>query len=178
MARLANFSGVKEEEHLLAAAIALEHGTPLEARAAEILLNAIRQNGSDWQTAAIHIKAEQGVHAAAQCEDRLRAHYSTIKKEKERENKDRADLQIQLLNDHIHKKSEGFKNRIENHEAYAAQHENTPDSRRRLGMANAERRKMQEFLARMEVRREEILQKSQKFAAESREICTLLVEVV
>lgn len=178
MARLANFSGVKEEEHLLAAAIALEHGTPLEARAAETLLNAIRQNGSDWQTAAIHIKAEQGVHAAAQCEDHLRAHYSTIKKEKERENKDRADLQIQLLNDHIHKKSEGFKNRIENHEAYAAQHENTPDSRRRLGMANAERRKMQEFLARMEVRREEILQKSWKFAAESREICTLLVEVV
>jgi len=45
-------------------------------------------------------------------------------------------------------------------------------------MANAERRKMQEFLARMEVRREEILQKSQKFSAESREICTLLVEVV
>jgi heliCase, c-terminal:dead/deah box helicase, n-terminal len=176
--RLANFSGVKEEEHLLAAAVALEQGSPLAPHVAEALLNAVRQHGNDWQTAANHITAEEGVHAAEQSETLLRAHYNTIKEEKRRENQDRADIQLQLLDDHIRKKSEGYENRIENHEAYAAQNENTPDSRRRLGMANAERRKMQEFLARMEVRREEILQKSQKFSAESREICTLLVEVV
>ena len=178
MARRASFSGVKEEEYLLAAAVPLHHSTPLEPRAAENLLNAIRQSGSDWQTAANHINTAQGVSAAEQCEDHLRAHYHTIKEDKKRENQDRAEMQIKLLDDHIRKKSEGYENRIQRHEEYAAQHGDTPDSRRRLGMANAERRKMQEFLARMEVRREEILQKSWKFAAESREICTLLVEVV
>ena len=176
--RLANFSGVKEEEHLLAAAVALEQGSPLAPHAAEALLNAVRQHGNDWQTAANHITAEEGVNAAEQSETLLRAHYNTIKEEKRRENQDRADIQLQLLDDHIRKKSEGYENRIERHEEYAIEHGNTPDSRRRLGMANAERKKQQEFLARMETRRESILRKSREFAAESQEICTLLVEVI
>lgn len=176
--RLANFSGVKEEEHLLAAAVALEQGSPLAPHAAEALLNAVRQHGNDWQTAANHITAEEGVNAAEQSETLLRAHYNTIKEEKRRENQDRVDIQLQLLDDHIRKKSEGYENRIERHEEYAIEHGDTPDSRRRLGMANAERKKQQEFLARIETRRESILRKSREFAAESQEICTLLVEVI
>ncbi|WP_048715742.1 helicase-related protein [Cardiobacterium hominis] len=176
--RLANFSGVKEEEHLLAAAVALEQGSPLAPHVAEALLNAVRQHGNDWQTAATHITAEEGLHAAEQSETLLRAHYNTIKEEKRRENQDRADIQLQLLDDHIRKKSEGYENRIERHEEYAIEHGDTPDSRRRLGMANAERKKQQEFLARMETRRESILRKSREFAAESQEICTLLVDVI
>jgi flagellar biosynthesis chaperone FliJ len=84
----------------------------------------------------------------------------------------------QLLDDHIRKKREGFEKRINSHEHYASLYESSPDGKRRKGLANAERKKMDDFLARMETRRATLTRKSQAFSAETRDICVLLVDVV
>ena len=101
-----------------------------------------------------------------------------LKGEKQRENRDRADVLSQLLDDHVHKKRDGFEKRIAGHETFALLYGGSPDGKRRKGLANAERKKMEDFLARMETRRATLVRKSEAFRAIPRDICVLLVEVV
>ncbi|HYD94749.1 MAG TPA: DISARM system SNF2-like helicase DrmD [Noviherbaspirillum sp.] len=178
MARLASFSGVKEEEHLLAAVAPLEQDTPLDDREAEALLDLVREAGLDWPTVAVDVAPEAGVAAVERCEEILRDRYKALKDEKWRENRDRADVLSHLLDDHVHKKREGFEKRIASHETFASLYGNSSDGKRRKGLANAERKKLEDFLARMETRRATLARKSQTFSAETREICVLLVDVV
>lgn len=178
MIRLASFSGVREEEHLLVAGVALDSLGPLDERAAEALLDSVRKSGDDWPTVAVDVDSEAGMTAAERCEEMLRYRYKAIKDEKWRENRDRADVLSQLLDDHIRKKREGFERRIKSHEHFASLNGSSPDGKRRKGLANAERKKMEDFLARMETRRATLARKSQAFSAETRDICVLLVEVV
>lgn len=178
MARLASFSGVKEEEHLLVAAVSLDRDLSRDDRAAETLLDTVRQSGVDWPTVAVDVASEAGVAAVERCEEFLRDRYRALKDEKWRENRDRADVLSQLLEDHVRKKREGFEKRIASHENFASLYGNSPDGKRRKGLANAERKKLEDFLARMETRRATLARKSQSFSAETREICVLLVDVV
>ncbi|AOL02465.1 DISARM system SNF2-like helicase DrmD [Burkholderia contaminans] len=178
MTRLASFSGVKEEEHLLAAAASLDQDSPLDDRQAETLLDLVRQSGVDWPTVAVDVAPEAGVAAAERCEEILRESYKALKDEKWRENRDRADVLSHLLDDHVRKKREGFEKRIASHETFASLYGNSPDGKRRKGLANAERKKLEDFLARMETRRATLARKSQSFSAETREICVLLVDVL
>jgi superfamily II DNA or RNA helicase len=178
MARLASFSGVKEEEHLLVTAVRLDRDSPLDFRQAEALLDSVRTSGNDWPTAKVDVDSDAGMAAAERSEEFLRKRYETIRDEKRRENQDRADVLTQLLDDHICKKRDGFEKRIANHESYASLDENSQNGRRRKGLANAERKKMKDFLDRMETRRATLARKSQSFSAETRDICALLVDVV
>ena len=178
MTRLASFSGVKEEEHLLVAAVSLDRESPLEERAAEALLDSVRKSGDDWPTVAVDVPSDVGVAAAERSEEMLRDRYKAIKDEKWRENRDRADVLSQLLDDHIRKKREGFERRISGHECHASMYGSSPDGKRRRGLANAERKKMEDFLARMETRRATLERKRQAFSAKTRDICVLLVDVV
>ncbi len=179
MIRLAKFSGVKEEEHLLVTAVPLlERDPPLDDRLAEALVDSIRKSGDNWSTVAVDITPEAGVAAAERAEEILRNRYSGIRDGKQRENLDRADVLLQLLDDHIRKKQEGFETRINNHEYHAELHGSGPSFNRRKGMANAERKKMGNFLALMETRRATLARKSQAFSAETRDICVLLVDIV
>ncbi|QDX81500.1 helicase [Denitratisoma sp. DHT3] len=178
MTRLASFSGVKDEEHLLVAAASLDRDSPLDDRQAETLLDLVRKSGVDWPTAAVDVAPEAGVAAAERCEELLRDRYKALKDEKWRENRDRADVLSHLLDDHVRKKREGFEKRIASHETFASQYGSSPDGKRRKGLANAERKKLEDFLARMETRRATLARKSQSFSAETREICVLLVDVV
>lgn len=178
MTRLASFSGVKEEEHLLVVAVRLGSEMPLDERMAELLLDSVRKSGKDWPTVSVDVPADAGVAAAECCEALLKQRYEAIRDEKKRENRDRADVLLQLLDDHIRKKREGFEKRINSHEFYASLYGNSPDGQRRQGLANAERKKMEDFLARMETRRAMLERKSQAFSVETRDICALLVDVV
>lgn len=178
MTRLASFSGVKDEEHLLVAAAFLDRDSPLDDRQAETLLDLVRKSGVDWPTVAVDVAPEAGVAAADRCEELLRDRYKALKDEKWRENRDRADVLSQVLDDHVRKKREGFEKRIASHETFASLYGNSPDGKRRKGLANAERKKLEDFLARMETRRATLARKSQSFSAETREICVLLVDVV
>lgn len=176
--RLATFSGVKDEEHLLAAVVPLGRELPLGYRQAETLLDSVRGKGVDWPTVTVDVVPEVGVAAAERCEEVLRARYSALKDEKLRENRDRADVLSQLLDDHILKKSEGFEKRIANHDIFASLYGGSPDGKRRKGLANAERKKRDDFLARMETRRATLIRKRQSFSAETREVCVMLVDVM
>ncbi|MYB88503.1 MAG: DEAD/DEAH box helicase [Proteobacteria bacterium] len=176
--RLATFSGVKDEEHLLAAVVPLGRELPLGYRQAETLLDSVRGKGVDWPTVTIDVVPEVGVAAAERCEEVLRARYSELKDEKSRENRDRADVLSQLLDDHILKKHEGFEKRIASHDNFASLYGDSPDGKRRKGLANAERKKQDDFLARMETRRASLIRKRQSFSAETREICVMLVDVM
>jgi SNF2 family DNA or RNA helicase len=178
MTQLVSFSGVKEEEHLLVSVVALDGDSPIDDRQAEVLLDSIRKSAIDWPTAAIDIDAEIGVMAVERCEDILRHRYVSLKDEQSLENRDRADMLFQLLDDHIQKKREGFERRIANHEASASLYGSHPDGKRRKGLANAERKKMDDFTARMETRRATLTRKSQSFSAEKQDVCVLLVEVM
>ncbi len=178
MTRLASFSGVKDDERLLVGAVALDGKSHLDDREAESLLEAVRQWGVDWPTAAVDVASESATAAVEGCETILRDRYRALKDEKSRENRDRADVLSQLLDDHIRKKREGFERRIVGHETYASLYGNSPDGKRRKGLANAERKKLDDFLARMETRRATLARKSQSFSAETREICVLLVDML
>lgn len=178
MARLVSFSGVKEEEHLLVAAVLLDQGLSRDDRAAETLLDTVREAGVDWPTAMVDVSSEAGVAGMERCDAFLRDRYSALKDEKCRENRDRADVLSQLLDDHICKKREGFEKRIEDHQTFASLFGSSPDTKRRLGLANAERKKLDDFLARMETRRASITRKSQSFSANAHDICVLFVEVL
>ena len=176
--RLATFSGVKEEEHLLAAVVPLGRELPLGHRQAEALLDSVRGKGVNWPTVTVDIVPEVGVATAERCEEVLRARYSALKDEKTRENRDRADVLSQLLDDHILKKREGFEKRIASHDTFALLDGGTPAGKRRKGLANAERKKRDDFLARMETRRAALVRKRESFSAENREVCLMLVDVV
>ena len=176
--RLATFSGVKDEEHFLAAVVSLGRELPLGYRQAEALLDSVRGKGVDWPTVTVDVVPEVGVAAAERCEEVLRARYIALKDEKLRENQSRADVLSQLLDDHIKKKSEGFEKRIINHDTFASLYGGSPDGKRRKGLANAERKKRGDFLARMETRRATLIRKRQTFSAEAREVCVMLVDVV
>lgn len=178
MARLASFSGVKDEEHLIVTAVTLDGNTPLDDRKSENLLDAVRTSGGDWTTVSVDVDPDAAQTAIERCEEAQRERYRVLKEEKRRENQDRADLLSQLLDDHVRKKREGFEKRISNHELFASLNRNSPDGQRRKGLANAERKKLQDFLARMETRRATLARKSQAFSAESRDVCVLLVDVV
>lgn len=178
LAKLASFSGVKDEERLLISAIPLDGGVALDDRVAESLLDAVRTSGGDWPGAAIDIGADAAAAALDRCEESVRARYGELKEAKMWENRDRADLLAQLLNDHVRKKSEGFERRIQSHETNAALYGNSRDGKRRKGLANAERKKLEDFLARMETRRAALARKSESFSSETREICVLIVEVI
>lgn len=178
MTRLASFSGVKDEEHLLVAAVPLDRESPLDDRDAGALLDLVRQSGTDWPAVAVEVVVEASVAAVEQCEDILRARYEGLKNEKSHENNDRARILSQLLDDHISKKREGFEKRIASHESFAALYAASPDGKRRKGLANAERKKQEDFLARMETRRAMLSRKSESFSAGKRDICVLLVEII
>lgn len=178
LAKLASFSGVKDEERLLVAAIPLDGGPPLDDRAAENLLDAVRKSGGDWPGAAVDVDAEAALAALDRCEESVGVRYGALKDAKKRENRDRADLLAQLLDDHVRKKREGFEKRIQSHEFYAGLYGNSPDGKRRKGLANAERKKLEDFVARMETRRAALARKSESFSAETQEICALVVEVI
>ena len=175
---LATFSGVKEEEHLLVAVVPLGRELPLGHRQAETLLDSVRGKGMDWPTVTVDIVPEVGVATAERCEEVLRARYSALKEEKLRENRDRADVLSQLLDDHIRKKCEGFENRIASHDTFALLDGGTPAGKRRKGLANAERKKRDDFLARMETRRATLVSKRESFSTGKREVCLMLVDVV
>ncbi len=162
----------------MVAAVPLGRETTLDDRMAEALLDSVRKLGDDWPTVAVDVSPEIGLAAAERSEEMLRDRYKAIKDEKWRENRDRADVLSQLLDDHIRKKREGFEKRIDSHETYASLYGSSPDGKRRKGLANAERKKMGDFLARMETRRATLARKSQAFSAETRDICVLFVNVV
>ncbi|MDW8265065.1 MAG: DISARM system SNF2-like helicase DrmD [Gemmataceae bacterium] len=178
MARLMSISGVKEEEHLLVAAVSLGNDSRLDDHRAEALLDSVRRWGRNWPSVAVDVDPLAAAAAAERCEVILRERYETLREEKRRENQERAELLIQILEDHVRKKREGFEKRIESHEYHAALLRESPDGKRRKGLANAERKKMEDFLARMETRRETLRRKSQAFSAETRDVCVVLVEVV
>jgi len=178
MAQLVSFSGVKEEERLLVAAVSLGQELSLDDRAAEALLDSVRKSGDDWSVVTVDVEPEIAVSAVERSEEILKGRYKAIKDEKGRENQDRADLLSQLLDEHIHKKREGFEKRISDHEFYAEQEPNSPGSKRRKNLANAERKKMEDFLARMETRKATLERKNQTFSVEKRDVFVLLVEVV
>lgn len=178
LAKLASFMGVKDEERLLVAAVQLGGGPTLDDRNAESLLDAVRKSGGDWPGVAVDINAKDAVDALENCDESTRARYDALRDAKKRENRDRADLLTQLLNDHVGKKREGFEKRIQSHEFHAGLYGNSPDGKRRKGLANAERKKLEDFLARMETRRAALARKSESFSAETREICALVVEVI
>jgi hypothetical protein len=71
----------------------------------------------------------------------------------------------------------GFEKQINSHEYYASLSESSSDGKRRKGLANAERKKMEPFLARMGTCRATLARKSQAFSAETRDICVLLMDV-
>jgi len=178
LAALASFSGVKEEEHLLVTGMRLDGGDRMDDRSSGTLLDAVRTSGDDWVAVAMDVVLEAALTALEQCEESMRGLYRRLKEEKRRENRDRADVLLQLLNDHIRKKQEGFEKRILNHELYTSLHGNSPDGRRRRGLANAERKKLDDFMARMETRRATLTRKSESFSVGTHDLCVLFVDVV
>lgn len=176
-ARVASFAGLKEGDHLLASAVSLDRTTPVGDAAAEALLDSVRSRASDWPTAAEDVATEVGLAATEKCEDILDERYEALKDEKRREHEDRASVLGQLLDDHIRKKREGFENRIAKHERAALESADSARARRRRGLANAERTKLEKFLARMDTEREGLEIKRESFSVSPRDTCVLFVDV-
>lgn len=176
--RLAEFTGVKDEEHLLVAGHNMASGNAMEERSAEIMLAAARRSGSDWSAVATDIDTRAVLAAADKCDAAVRKRFAELTESKRREDKDRAEVLLRLLADHVEKKREGFEKRVASHELWANLHGDTADARRRRGLANAERKKLADFLGRMETRKATLIRKNSGFRPDSRDICVLVVDVV
>jgi len=171
------FSGIRDEERLIVESAPLDEVSKTSCSDAVALLDAVRRVGVDWTTAAMDVSADDVIAAAERCEAGLRERYREIRDEKERENRDRTAVLLQLLDDHIQKKHDDFERRIDSHESVVAMSADSVEGKRRKGLANAERKKMNDFLARMETRRSTLERKGARFASEKRDICVLLVDV-
>lgn len=177
VAKLASFSGVKEEERLLVSASPLFNATLMEGQDAESLLDAVRTSGEDWPSVVMDIEPDEATVALERCEEAVDARYAMLREATKRDNRDRANVLQQILDDHVRKKLEGFEQRIQSHEYYANLNGSAPDGKRRKGLANAERKKLKDFLARMDTRRAALARKSESFSADKRDICALVVNV-
>ena len=100
-----------------------------------------------------------------------------LKQEKQNENIDRTEVLLQLANEHLSKKLEGFFARIANHEQAAATASSVQNAQRRKALANAERKKMDDFRARIETKIANLERKRGLFTADVKDICVLLVQV-
>lgn len=177
MARVASFSGVKEEESVITAAINLNTQLLVDDRTAEKLFERARQSGADWTNAQFEIDVNDSVRATEQLENELRLRFKILKQEKQNENIDRTEVLLHLANEHSSKKIEGFKNRIFNHEQAASMQSTVQNAQRRKALANAERKKMDDFKARMETKIANFERKRDIFSADSRDICVLMIQV-
>ncbi len=173
---LTSFSGVKDEEHLVVEGVSLGDGSPLDQSMSEALLDVARVSGADWTTVQLDVPSDDVIGALERCEERLRERYRQLRDEKKRENRDRTEVLLQLLDEHVQKKRESFTKRIQNHEAFVSTVGETLEGKRRKGLANAERKKMNDFLARMKTRRSGLERKGEAFSAEKRDICALIVD--
>lgn len=177
MARVASFNGIKEDEVVLVAAISLNTQQVLDERTAETLFEKTRQHGQDWTNAQLDIDTAIGIQVAEQLETELRDRFNMLKQEKQNENIDRTEVLLQLANEHLIKKRDGFLLRIANHEQAADIQSSVQYAQRRKALANAERKKMEDFNARMETKIANFVRKRDIFSADCKDICVLMVQV-
>lgn len=167
------FGGVKVEEDLLVAAVALEDGA-LPGPDAQRLLDETRVRGTNWthvDVEAAHVRA-----ATEQAEELLRGQYELRRTEKQRENSDRADVQLALLDERVRARRARSDEVVANHER-AAQAEPSHAGRLR-GLAQAARQRFEDFDAEMQVRRAHIEHARDSFTADRRELCVVLMRVL
>jgi hypothetical protein len=177
MARVASFSGIKEDETVLVAAKDLKNNTFVDRTIAQRLFEKARQEGTEWINVQFDIDLAMGAVAAEALEEELRLSFRELKQEKQNQNMDRTEVLLQLANDHLAKKTAGFLERIANHEQAAELAGSVQNAQRRKALASAERKKMEDFKSRVETRIAQILRKREAFSADSREICALVVKV-
>ncbi|WP_417706265.1 SNF2-related protein [Rheinheimera aquimaris] len=177
LARVVSFNGIKDEETVLVAAINLNTQLVVDDRIAETLFEEARKSGQDWINAQFDIDTDISVKATEQLEIELRQRFRTLKQEKQNENIDRTEVLLHLANEHLNKKLEGFSNRIANHKHAIAFQSSVQNAQRRKALANAERKKMEDFNARMVTKIANIERKRDIFTAEARDICVLMVQV-
>lgn len=174
---VASFTGVKEEESILVAALDLNTQSYVEDSFAQSLFDNVRQHSDDWANAQFDVDLHSCAQVAEKLEVKLRQRFKGLKQEKQNENLDRTEVLLQLAKEHLAKKVEGYVNRISNHEQAAAMAATVKQAQRRKALAKAEQKKMEDFSARVETKIANLERKGEVFSADSREICVVVVQV-
>lgn len=177
MARIASFSGIKDDETVLVAAYDLYTNRTIAHDIAQTMFNKARQQGNEWVSVQVDVDSQKAASAAEQLEDELKRQYQSLKREKQNDNIDRTEVLLRLAQEHLHKKSTRFHERIANHEFAASMATSVPQAQKRKALASAERKKMADFIARIETKIANIERKRESFVSDCRDICTLVVKV-
>lgn len=142
------FKGVKEEEWLQAAVCDLKRRTMLPDELGERLVNAARLHGGDWLEASHLIDPGEIAERFDQLEVHLADAYGRASKRKQDENSDRLMFQLHGIEQHL-------VNRLRVLEATRSRHEQSG----RLPLAKATQGRIDKLAARMELKREQVVQR-------------------
>jgi superfamily II DNA or RNA helicase len=159
------FKGVKEEEWLQSAVLDLETGLILADDAGEALVNMARIQGRDWLAAANLIASDAAADGLDKLEMHLEAAYERAAKRKQDENADRLMFQLHGIEQHL-------ATRLAVMEATRTRHA----SMNRTGLAKATQGRIDKLRARMEMKREQVLQR-EKVVSDHQLICTGLLRI-
>lgn len=171
-AKMASFSGVKEEDHLMLHGIDMKQRVVLDRDFVQGIFDAVRKEGGDWPSAAQELPRLSSVVEAERCELISRDDYRALLTLKKEENEDRVNVQLNILRNHKDKKRERFEELIRNHE-----HRENLLQRKAGGLAKAEQKKLEIFLDRMRKKEEDLRLSIENFSAETKDICYLFVRV-
>ncbi len=140
------FEGVKSEELLASAVVNLGSGVIFDQDSCDLLIGAARVHGTDWLEAAHQIAPTVAAETLDQLEEKLNADYLAMVVKKQNENKDRAMFQLHGIDQHLTLRVASMREVKEKHEIS-----------RRVGLAKATQARIDKLTARLEMKRERVL---------------------
>jgi hypothetical protein len=160
-----SFTGVREEEVLAIAALNMRSGELLDDERADQLLQLARIKGEDWISANQSLDAKRVKVCLEQAEVELDARYRLALELKKNENADRAQFQFDSIDRHLERRLPTL---------HATKQ--TYIEMNRLPLAKMTQGRIDKLEARMNTRRERVLEQ-QKVRADRRFVCAGVIEV-
>jgi SNF2 family DNA or RNA helicase len=165
-ARAWAFRGVRDEEFLSVVAVDVDNARVLDEEGADRLLQAARLYGQDWLEVGEAISPETVVARLELAESELDDQFKQAKQRKQNENSDRAAFQIDSIERHLQRRLPRLRETLAEHIA-----------RGRKPLAAATQGQIDKLNARMNARKERIMQQAQ-VVADKHFVCAGLIEVV
>ncbi len=159
-----SFIGVREEEILAIAAVHIGGGEMLDDDQSDRLLQLARVEGDDWIAPEHELNGSIVSECMERAETELDSRYRKALEKKKNENADRAQFQLDSIERHLNRRLPTLRETKQKHEAKG-----------RVPLARATQGKIDKLLARMNTRKERILEQKQ-VRAERRFICAGVIK--
>jgi len=159
------FRGVRDEEVLAVAAVALDSGATLDEDVADQILHIARVEGQDWLGVDREIDAALVQQRFEEAESMLDERYRIALQRKRNENGDRARFQIDSIEQYLNRRLPKLRETLQTHLTLG-----------RTGIAKATQGQIDKLTARMNTRRERI-REQERVVADRHFVCAGVLSV-